>query len=64
MKSQEDILTRRAFFKKTVQKTLPILMGATVLSSLISCVKEDSDLLHALDDEGGSNSGLCIVKDE
>lgn len=64
MKSQEDILTRRAFFKKTIQRTLPILMGATVLSSLISCVKEDSDLLHALDDEGGSNSGNGNGKDE
>lgn len=64
MKSQEDILTRRAFFKKTVQRTLPILMGATVLSSLISCVKEDSDLLHALDDEGQGNSGNGNGKDE
>lgn len=35
-----------------------------MLSSLISCVKEDGDLLHALDEEGGSNSGNGNGKDE
>jgi len=36
---KDEILTRRAFFKKTAQKTLPILLGASVFSSIASCVK-------------------------
>ncbi len=54
---KDEILTRRAFFKKAAQKTLPILMGASALSSVISCVKNDDELMSALDREEVENTG-------
>ena len=44
---KSEIITRRAFFKKAAKKTLPILIGASMLSSFVSCDKEDDELLEA-----------------
>lgn len=54
---KEDFIDRRTFFKKVVQKTLPILIGASALPTIISCVREDEDLLNALDKGGENGNG-------
>ena len=54
-----EIITRRDFFKKAASKTLPILIGASSLPLLFSCNKDDEELLEAIDREEGGGSNNC-----
>ncbi len=51
---KEDIINRRSFFKQAIKSALPILVGATILPSLVSCERDDEDLLEALDRAEGN----------
>ena len=55
---EDNIISRREFFRKTIKNTLPILIGVPILSTIVSCEKDDDELLDAIDREenGGSNS--------
>ena len=54
---KEEILNRRDFFKKSIKKTLPILVGASMFSSFISCDKDDDEFIQAIDDAEGGGGG-------
>ena len=48
---EDNIISRREFFRKTIKKTLPILIGVPILSTIVSCEKDDDELLDAIDRE-------------
>ncbi len=54
---KDDIITRRDFFKQAVQKTLPILMGTSLLPSILACRKDDPVLEGNLNGGFGNNNG-------
>ena len=51
----KEILTRRAFFKKALNKTLPILAGGVIAQTLFNgCKKEDEEFENLLNHRSGS----------
>ena len=61
MNNSEDIISRRAFFKKAAKGVLPIL-GLTILgSTLISCDKDEDGNSNGCDDCFDSCSDSCFT---
>lgn len=59
-KENEEIQSRREFFKEAAKKTLPVIAMVTVGSlSLASCEKEDTNSYYSSDGCGGSCKSLC-----
>ena len=59
-KDKEEILSRREFFQKAVQKTLPI-MGVLMFGQILNSCGDNLELSKALNSEsqgsGGSGNG-------
>jgi len=56
-KEKDEIITRRDFFKKSAQKTLPILGIVALGGSLKSCMEIDNDDVKAKSGGGGGGGG-------
>lgn len=58
----EELQSRRDFFKKAAEKSLPILVGITMPNVLLSCGKEDTELDPNNPDSGsGKNEGVSLA---